>query len=270
MELTVTPDETTNPTERPRLSHESREIEVGKLKIRPSYQRPLVERRVVRMANDWDDELAGTIEVSFSEGHYWVVDGQHRLAAMRAKGVRVCRALVHYGLTIDEEARLFARLNSQRTAIVPRDLYRAELVAGVERSIRVRDTLDKHGLHVAPTSGHEGKSIAAVGHLWELDNAGVLDRALQVIRDAWADAEGTPADGALAGRVNAAIGRFIEDHEHAPEFNLKRYVAAIAKRRPHDLIREASVYNSWRQGSAITLARWYNYGLRQNKLPEPK
>jgi hypothetical protein len=255
--------------EPPRVAYESREIEVGKLKIRPQYQRPLDEARVNRIADSFDDKLAGTIDVAFADGNYWVVDGQHRLAAMRQKGIRTCRALIHYGLTLQDEAHLFARLNSERRAVTPRDLYRAELIGGIERSVKVRDIVEKHDFRIALSTGHRGREIAAVGHLWDLLALGVLDQTLAVIREAWSDAEGTIVDGALEGRIIAAVGRFIKDHEDMPAFQVARYVKVLSRQRPDDLIREARTYQTWRIGSAITLVRWYNFRL-QTKLPEPK
>jgi len=250
----------------PKVSFESREIETGKLKIRPQYQRPLNENRVKKMAEAFDDELAGTIEVSFADGHYWVVDGQHRLAAMRAKGIRICRVLIHYGLTIEEEARLFGLLNSERMAVQPRDLYRAELLAGVERTVAVAASLQKYGLHLV-NSGNDRTGVAAVRHLWELQERRSLDDTLLVVKKGWSDGEGVPVHGALEGRVLAALGRFIANNRNHERFSLDRLAAVLMKHRPDELVREARVAGlSWGAGSRDTLYRWYNYGL-QNKLP---
>lgn len=257
-------------TEPPRVAYESREIEVGKLKIRPQYQRPLSEQRVRKMVANFDDSLLGTIEVSFAEGHYWVVDGQHRLAVMRQKNIRTCRVLIHYDLTIEQEAHLFSKLNSQRMAALPRDLYKAELVEGAERSIAVRDTLAKYGLKVELNTGNNRNNVAAVGHLWELQADHVLDDALKLIINAWSDGESIPIHGALEGRTLAALGRFIATYRTHKWFKMDRLTTALMKHRPDELIREARSYgSSWRFGSAITLLRWYNFNL-QNKLPEAK
>lgn len=253
----------------PRVPYESKEIETGKLKIRPQYQRPLSDKRVEQMARNFDDNLAGTIEVSFADGFYWVVDGQHRLAAMRSKGIRVCRVLVHYGLTVEDEARLFAQLNSQRSVVLPRDLYRAELLAGVERSVAVQSSLTRHGLGISPKAGHDRRLIAAVGSLWELQSLGTLDATLDLIVGQWSDADGVPNHGALEGRVVVSIGRFIAVNREHPLFALKRLATALSRHTPAELVREAQTFSTWSRGSRGTLYRWYNYGL-QTKLPEAK
>src|SRR5688572_29248244 len=99
------------------VSREVREIEVGKLKVRSIYQRPLDERRVKKMTDAFDENLIGALEVSFADGQFWVVDGQHRLALLRAKGIKTVNAVIHYGLSLEEEANLFGRLNSQRRPV---------------------------------------------------------------------------------------------------------------------------------------------------------
>lgn len=253
--------------ETPRVTTEAREIEVGKLKIRPQYQRPLDERRVTGIATNYEDALAGTLEVSFAEGVYWVVDGQHRLAAMRENSVRVCRVLIHYGLSLQDEAHLFGRLNSQRKGVLPRDLYRAELVEGRERSQIVRDTLAKYGLRVSPSRGHHAKEVAAVETMWRMLGRHVLDDTLRVVMEAWADGEGTPAFGALEGRVLGAIGNFIYINREQERFDLNRFVLVLTRHQPTELLREARAYSTQSVGTRATLYRWYNYQL-QHKLPE--
>lgn len=253
--------------ETPRLTTEAREIEVGKLKIRPQYQRSLAENRVTRIALNYEDNLAGTIEVSFAEGHYWVIDGQHRLAAMRKNGIRVCRVLIHYGLSLAEEAHLFGRLNSERKAVNPRDLYRAELVEGRERSEVVRDTLAKYGLRVSPSKGHHAREIGAIETLWRMQSRHVLDDSLRVVTEAWNDGEGTPAYGALEGRVLGAIGNFIYINRGQDRFDPNRLVTVLTRHQPIELLREARAYSTLTVGARVTLYRWYNHTL-QHKLPE--
>lgn len=47
------------------------------------YQRPVEPEDVDRLIAKWDDRLLTPLVVSFRDGKFNVVDGQHRIAAMR-------------------------------------------------------------------------------------------------------------------------------------------------------------------------------------------
>lgn len=77
------------------------------------YQRPVDQKEVDRLIREWDGRLLDPVTVSFRDGKFYVVDGQHRISAMRKMngggGVMVdCR--VYSGLTYEQEADLCYRL----------------------------------------------------------------------------------------------------------------------------------------------------------------
>ena len=49
------------------------------------YQRPIKDRVVDRLVREWDPRLLTPLVVSYREGRYYLVDGQHRACAMRKK-----------------------------------------------------------------------------------------------------------------------------------------------------------------------------------------
>ena len=56
---------------------------------------------------DWDERLLDPVIVSFRDGKFYVIDGQHRIAAMRkmnngSEVMAVCK--VYSGLTYEQEA----------------------------------------------------------------------------------------------------------------------------------------------------------------------
>lgn len=73
------------------------------------YQRPMNEKEVDRLSRELDDRLLKPLTVSFRDGRFNVVDGQHRIADMVKKnGGREVMApcKVYNGLTYEEEAAL--------------------------------------------------------------------------------------------------------------------------------------------------------------------
>lgn len=81
------------------------------LLISPDIQRKLSPMRVAAIAEKFSPLVANPIKVSFRDGKYYIFDGMHtRMALVKLNGTDdfpiFCR--VYYGLTIEDEARLFA------------------------------------------------------------------------------------------------------------------------------------------------------------------
>ena len=79
---------------------------------RTTYQRELNEKRVHRIAAQFDERIANEPKVSCRDGRYYVFDGQHTISARKllngGKDLPI-RCKVFYGLTQEEEALLFAQ-----------------------------------------------------------------------------------------------------------------------------------------------------------------
>src|SRR4029077_5146505 len=79
-------------------------------------QRELTQGRVDRiLGSGFDPELMGYPGVSERDGHFWILDGQARVGALKQwlgewKGQQVqCRVFI--GLTVEQEAEIFLELN---------------------------------------------------------------------------------------------------------------------------------------------------------------
>ena len=60
-----------------------RVISTDKLTSGLPYQRPVDDREVDRLVREWDERLFDPLAVSYRDGRYNVIDGQHRISAMR-------------------------------------------------------------------------------------------------------------------------------------------------------------------------------------------
>ncbi len=93
----------------PAVRSEMRQLPVGLLEIDYSYRQNLIMRRVKYIADHFNPDLLGVIKVSFRDGHYYVVDGCHTVAAIKEKFhddsyPLLCK--VYHGLTVQDEARM--------------------------------------------------------------------------------------------------------------------------------------------------------------------
>ena len=96
-----------------------RSLPTSRLTSGLAYQRPVNERVVNRLIRDWDEQLLEPLIVSFRDGRFHLVDGQHRVIALRRKNdgrdvMVLCR--VYSGLTYEQEAELCFKLEGEEAS----------------------------------------------------------------------------------------------------------------------------------------------------------
>lgn len=175
-------------------------VALGDMSVCEHAQRPLRKHRVDQLVARFDPDLVGLIILSFRDGVYWIVDGQHRWHALRewlGEGWedQKIECAVHKGLTEAEEAALWLD-HSNTLAQSTFDKFNVGLVAGRSPETEIAATVEKANLLIGKGVG----KIYCVGALYKIYNRGdheVLLRTLQIARDAWGDAgfKSTPLDG---------------------------------------------------------------------------
>lgn len=240
------------------LTFDLKEIEVAKLKIEKRYQRRPNENRWKAMARAFDLRLIGAIVVSFRDGVYYCVTGQHRMLAARHAGVATLPAVILYGLTVEDEAAIFEKNATTTKAIAPIDVHRARLASRDLAAIAVDKIIRKHG-HVFASGGGRANTLAAVRACYKLHEMNVLDDVLSVINVAWKREDGY-VNGSLKGGVMRAIGEFLQRFPHADR---SRLADAMSRHLPVDLTYHHPGGNAemWR-----LVVEWYNRNLTTNRL----
>ena len=124
-------------------------IPVKLLKIdHDMYQRPL-QKSFKHLLDNWDNNKCDPITVNYrSDGFYYVINGQHRTEAAKAKGINQIVCDVFVGLTIKEEAELFAGQYDGTTKLNPIDSYRANIIRGEEVDTLIKEVCEKYGVSV--------------------------------------------------------------------------------------------------------------------------
>lgn len=206
-------------------------------------QRGFKEAHARSIAKDYSPALFGLGHVSLrSDGHYYVMDSQHRCAAamMAGRGADRVAFQVWRGLSIPQEAEKFRELNAHKLRVDAMSLFSTGVTAGNPMCVEIASILKHFGL----THGYaqaEG-TIAAVATLVQiydgkvrvvakkqkpkkgekLPQSHLLTRTLTLITKAWGrDRNGF--DGALMKSVAAFI------YKHEPCFDQNRLAALLAK-----------------------------------------
>lgn len=181
------------------------------MKVNPLAQREINQARVDRLVAHLDLEQVGTPTVNVRGGSVYVIDGQHRVEAMRQFGFtdEKIQCWTYEGLSEQEEAEKFLQLNDVLVvASLPK--FRAAVHAGRDAESDIDRVVRSLGLVV--TKDKVPGAIGAVGTLGRVygrSGPGVLSRSLRIIRDAYGDAglEAPVIDGLglLCQRMNGEL-----------------------------------------------------------------
>ena len=186
-------------------------VPIAEMRVSPAAQRELNEAHVNKMAAEFDLERLGNPTVSYRGGHYWVIDGQHRIEALRRMGWddQQIQCWTYKGLSEADEAEAFLKFNDSLTVNVLAK-FRVGITAGRHAECEVDRIVRAQGLSVSRDRIEGG--ISAVGTLMRVYNrsgGAVLGRTLRLIRDAY----GTPGlesividgIGLLCARYNGTL-----------------------------------------------------------------
>lgn len=165
-------------------------VPLSRMRVSQSAQRSLNTGRVDKLVVDFDPEQMGFPVVSFRAGQYWIIDGQHRVEALKSwlgKGWETqkieCR--VYHGMNEREEADMFDRLNNQ-LAVKTFDKFKVRVTAGRKTEVEVQKIVEREGLRISVSK--EDGSVGAVGTLvkiYERSGPDTLARTLRLARDSF-------------------------------------------------------------------------------------
>jgi len=167
------------------------------LGIDPAYQRSIdngeSQALIRRIAVHWDWGLCQPLTVARrDDGSFWVVDGQHRLAAARLRrDIYDLPCVIMASGSVADEAAAFVAMNSQRKKLNALDLFKAALAAGDDDAVAVMGLIEAAGLSLAAHSNWTAwkpgmiSNIAGVLALYRKGGGMVTRRALVVLSRAF-------------------------------------------------------------------------------------
>lgn len=202
------------------------------------YQRPVDEKEVDRLIREWDDRLLEPLVVSFRDGRFNVVDGQHRIAAMVKKnGGREVMApcKVYSGLTYEEEAALCYKLDKAKKRLSLSQSTNALVESGADaEATEIRRLVEGAGFRWAlgKRSGREHDIVAtrAVINAYRLLGGEAFSRMLRLLEQTW---HGVPHS--LNAVVLSGLALFLKTYD--TELNDRLFVKRLSAVDPDEIIR---------------------------------
>ena len=180
----------------PRFNKRFGPIAVAEIKVldiyHGGYQRPPAEEQVIKLAMkfSWDD--FGYVVVSFRDGAYWVVDGQHRLLGLeltdlvQEENKGQVPALIYEGMTIADEADLYLRINTDRKNTHAMHAWKARLVSD-EKVAEIEKIVEKEGFSIKIGGQHSLTAISRLERIYDDFGPEILTQVLRTMKAAWYD-----------------------------------------------------------------------------------
>ena len=182
---------TTNTSPQARTPRDARLkwVPIAGMRVSPLAQRDLNQARVDRIAAEFDPEQIGTPTLNLRDGHWYIVDGQHRVQALIQMGWedQQIQCWTYEGLTIEDEADMFLRLNDtlQVRAFAK---FKVAVTAGRAEQVEIDQMVRTQGLVVSEEAVPGAvRAVATLERVYRRSDAKTLGRTLRIIRDAYGD-----------------------------------------------------------------------------------
>lgn len=190
-------------------------IRADKLHVHPVAQRAIVKTHLDRIIKNLDLDKIGPIHcVRYKingRTEYWIVDGQHRIAALMAMGLGEWEVdvILHLAVKNDDGAcNLFIGLNT-KVAINQYALFHNEVVAEHEPALTVSRIYSEFKLVPRCSAGNGNiRCFQACKRIVSKGGEDLLRSTFGIAISAWGRTE-----GAVDGHIVEGISRFLEAHQ---------------------------------------------------------
>ena len=246
-------------------------IPIKNLVSNQDYQRNLSIKHVQKAASHFDLYQINPVKVSRRNGINYVFNGQHTIeivALVSNSRETPVWCMVYEDLEYEQEADIFANQMKYTKPLSPYEIFMANIEAGSDDQIIIRDLVESYGLQINSTSGPG--CICAVGsleYIYRRYGYQVLERTLSLAIGTW---EGIPQS--LSANMIKAIARLIVTYQDdLKDESFKEKLSVISCK---EIIRTAKERKAGSLGFAEALLTFYNkktrFGLEWSKLYKKK
>jgi hypothetical protein len=210
--------------------------------------------------------------VSFRDGNFNVVDGQHRIAAMRKMaggGDVIVPCIIYTGLTYEQEAELYYMLDQTRGKLRLGHATKALVESGANAEIidvkqRVEDAGFAWALDRPTGEPFEISTTRAVINAYRLLGGAAFSRMLGLIAGAW---HGTP--NSLKASIFSGMALFVKTYE--TELVDQTFIKRLSAVDPDEIIRRGKVDFSTNKAALrfarVILSKYNSQQRGGRKLP---
>lgn len=187
-------------------------VRLGQMRVCPEAQREFNPSWADRLLAEFDPDKLGTPELSFRDGHYYVMDGQHRIEALKrflgdGWEEQCYPCWVWTGLSVAQEADKYLDFNNSKHGSLY-EKFKCAVTAGRPVETEIKAIVEEEALRITKKSGPGAvQAVGALKRVHRRDGADCLRRALRLSRDAYGSIEGPVLDGLglLTARYNGTL-----------------------------------------------------------------
>lgn len=197
------------------VTFEMSSIDTATLISGQPYQRSVRESRLRELTRKWDPGLLDPLVVSYRDGKFYLVDGQHRVVIQRRMYGGDFNALckLFHGLTYEAEAELCWKLDKANEKLNAAQSTNALVEAGCDPAImEIQHLLLTNGFKWAlgkrVPGEYEIAVVRAVTSAYHLLGSAAFDRMLRLMAGAW---DGAPCS--LKGGFLSGFALFLKTYE---------------------------------------------------------
>lgn len=253
------------------ISKMSSYVKVNEMFVDYTYQRVPLKTKINRIVKNFNPDLLGVITCSMREDNTLaIIDGSHRYHALLEMGMKDAsvNALVYFGLSIKDEAHIFALTNKEHTKPTPSQIFKAGIVSGDEISVGIANVVEKVGASFDEGPGANViRCIATIRRVYTNAGPSVLAKTLETLKAAYPDNKEMYRD-----QMISAIGCIY--HRYGKKVDQQRLSEVLAKiGNPSLVIAQAQAMMSSGQTITFTslpflIVSRYNVKLKNNRLPD--
>lgn len=237
------------------------------------YNRGIKRPKVNKIKRNYHEDMVQPAIVSFRDGKYWIIDGQHRAQALyelkNCDPNTMILCDVRTGMTYEKEADLYIRLNTGQTKLVFKD----ELVGLIESkdatALQFQGVVESCGYVLF---GRSSTTLGALSTTWRMfckpDGDKELRSILTLTNKCW------PANSmGVHNTMIDGIALFLK--HHGSEYSEERFVKVLSPLDPREIVRKSKAFYKQMDSKAFTqpyctyttLINCYNAGLRNKLTP---
>lgn len=237
------------------------------------FQKDPNPRRIQSMADDFSWKLFQPLTVSKRDGHYYVIDGQHRLFTIRKiHGINTEINLpcdIREGLTKEEECKLFVDLAGRRRPISPMEIFKGKYADGKGEYdiVDMYKQINNNGLILDFETSKKIGRIIAVTTVYNVYNEipDIFDEYIETLSKTWnGDIK------SLQVPILKGLCEFMKRYNG--EYDKNVFIKKLNKYSPEDIIKEgkADLLDGTSIGCGKSIFNKYNKGLKEKNRLESR
>lgn len=264
---------------------EDKFVRFGNMKVDYSYQRDPEKLRIEKISDNFNENLANPVKVSCrKDGYYYIIDGQHTAYATALNSYRMksgtnlykmdndamIKCEVYYGMSIDDEAMLFAMQDDNCRGVTMMKKLNAKYIGGDKQISDYKRFVESYGIKCPFKTQGRTKAGTISCHstglkIYNKDKE-QFGTILTICNECW-----KTNDNGLRKEIIIGLDKFLDKYKS--EYDYNTLVKKLRVISPEEIIRDGknfSSHGSSGTGFAFVIAKIYNRKMNRRRLDENK